>query len=201
MATLKIATCFLLCSITFGFRVYPKNESWTSAELDAANTASNVTYLDSLEKDVVMYTNLARLYPKRFKVIEVQNYFGAIEHPGQYKNSSNRKSLMRELDNAQPVAALLPDSMLTLTADCFSNELGKSGGTGHDRKKCKEDYLGENCSFGKIRAKDIVMQLLIDEGVSSLGHRKNCLNAWYTLLGVSFGDHSKYKKCAVMDFK
>lgn len=201
MSKLYIATCCLLCTVTFGFGLHPETEVWTNAEIDAANTARNVSYLDSLEKQVIMYTNLARLFPKRFNTIEVRNYDGAIEQPLQYRNSANRKSLIRELENMKAVSALLPDSLLTLTAECFSNELAKSGRTGHERKNCKDDYLAENCSFGKFRAKDIVMQLLIDEGVSSLGHRKNCLNVKYELIGVSFGDHPQYKKCTVMDFK
>jgi len=190
--------CIVLACISFR---NVQTQSWTAAELDAANTAKNVTYLDSTEKEIVKYTNLARLYPAKFKTIEVQNYIGTIEQPEQYKNSENKRSLMRELAQMKPVAALLPDSLLTEMANCFQAELAVSGNTGHDRKKCTEDYSAENCSFGKYRGKDIVLQLLIDEGVASLGHRKNCLNASYTKLGVSFGDHKKYRKCAVMDFQ
>lgn len=175
--------------------------SWTPEELAAANTARNSTFLDSTERDLIMYCNLARMFPKRFASREVQNYIGSVEQPEQYSNSDNKRSLIRDLNNSKPVSAYQPDSALTEMASCFQLELEASGKTGHDRKKCTEDYLAENCSFGKSTAKDIVLQLLIDEGVASLGHRKNILNAEYTRLGVAFGGHKKYRKCAVMDFR
>ena len=106
-----------------------------------------------------------------------------------------------DLKNSKPATALLPDSLLTDMATCFQLELAASGNTGHDRKKCTEDYLAENCSFGKAGAKDIVLQLLIGEGVASLGHRKNILNPAYSKLGVAYGVHKKYRQCAVMDFR
>ena len=47
--------------------------------------------------------------------------------------------------------------------------------------------------------KDIVMQLLIDHDVPSLGHRINCLNKEYTKIGVSVQPHIKWDICAVID--
>lgn len=176
-------------------------QTWTAEELAAANTAKGVTYLDTAEQAIVMYCNLARLYPAKFSTLEVSGYTGTAEQPGQYANSANRRSLMQQLATMKPVGALQPDSLLTEMANCFQLELAESGNTGHDRKKCTEDYSAENCSFGKYRAKDIVLQLLIDEGVASLGHRRNILNGEYTKLGVAFGEHKKYGKCTVMDFE
>lgn len=189
----------LLASIgCFGF--VPQTETWTAEELKTANTAINSTFMDSTEREIVKYCNLARLYPKKFARLEVQNYIGSVEQPEQYKNSENRRSLIRDLNASKAAGALQPDSALTVMADCFQQELAASGKTGHDRKNCTEDYMAENCSFGKSTAKDVVLQLLIDEGVASLGHRKNILNEKYSKLGVAFGEHKKYRNCAVMDF-
>jgi uncharacterized protein YkwD len=184
--------------LSFGF--IQQTESWSAEEIVAANTAANCNYMDSLERDVVKYCNLARLYPKKFARLEVQNYNGSVEQPEQYKNSDNKRSLILDLNASKGCGAYAPDSLLTQMAECFQLELAASGKTGHDRKKCTEDYLAENCSFGKSTAKDIVMQLLIDEGIASLGHRKNILNEKYTLIGVAFGEHKKYRNCCVMDF-
>jgi uncharacterized protein YkwD len=192
--------CALLLALCSAF-TGDQAQVWTAEELAAANTAKNARYLDSTEQAIVMYCNLARMYPKKFSAIEVSNYVGTIEQPDQYRNSQNRRSLMADLQHMTPVAALQPDSLLTEMATCFQLELAASGNTGHKRIRCTEDYLAENCSFGKYRAKDIVLQLLIDEGVASLGHRKNILNAGYSALGVAFGDHKKYRKCTVMDFR
>ncbi len=174
--------------------------SWTETELATANTAKNVPYLDSLEKEIVLYMNLARLYPARFKIIVSQNHLGTTEIPELYKNSENRRSLLRDLANMKPLKALLPDSVLTETANCFSNELAESSKANHRRKNCAEGYSGENLAFGTYNAKDIVMDLLIDDGVASLGHRKNIFNPKFTKVGVAYGDHKRYKKCTVIDF-
>lgn len=199
MKKLQLLLPFLIAVCCFSFS--QQTETWTNDELSAANTAANCTFMDSTERSIVKYCNLARLYPQKFSRLEVQNYNGAAENPEQYKGSENKQSLIRDLKASKAKGALLPDSALERMADCFQLELAASGKTGHDRKNCTEDYLAENCSFGKSTAKDIVMQLLIDEGIASLGHRKNILNEKYTKLGVAFGDHKKYRKCAVMDFR
>lgn len=185
--------------LCFGF--IPQTETWTAEELKSAGTAANCTFMDSTERDIVKYTNLARMFPKKFARIEVQNYMGSVEQPEQYRNSANKRSLILDLNASNAAGALQPDSSLTTMASCFQLELEASGNTGHNRKSCSEDYMAENCSFGKSTAKDIVLQLLIDEGIASLGHRKNMLNPQYTKLGVAFGPHKKYRNCAVMDFR
>ena len=54
-----------------------------------------------------------------------------------------------------------------------------------ERIKCNDGNYAECCSYGMHSAKDIVMQLLIDHDVPSLGHRENCLNNEYSKIGVS----------------
>lgn len=199
MKFLRLLLPTFLIFLSFSF--IQQTESWTAEEIAAANTAMNCTYVDSTERDIIKYCNLARLYPKKFARIEVQNYNGSIEQPEQYRNSQNKRSLILDLNAFKACDAYAPDSALTKMAECFQLELQANGKTGHDRKNCTEDYLAENCSFGKSSARDIVLQLLIDEGIASLGHRKNILNEKYTRIGVAFGEHKKYRKCCVMDFR
>ena len=58
----------------------------------------------------------------------------------------------------------------------------------------------ENCGYGVYNGKDAVNQLLIDESVSNLGHRKNILNPKYTRIGVGINFHPKYEKVIVIDY-
>ncbi len=60
---------------------------------------------------------------------------------------------------------------------------------------------GENLYTGENRtALQVVMDLLIDQGVSSLGHRKNLLNPQYKSIGVVVAGYSRGGNIVVMDF-
>jgi hypothetical protein len=41
-------------------------QNWTTAQIEKANTAKNIEYLTTIEKECVLYINLCRLYPKDF---------------------------------------------------------------------------------------------------------------------------------------
>jgi hypothetical protein len=72
---------------------------------------------------------------------------------------------------------------------------------GHNSISCTDGYHGECCSYGNENGKDIVLQLLIDHDVPSLGHRKICLNEAYVKVGASIQSHKIYESCCVVDFK
>lgn len=62
-------------------------------------------------------------------------------------------------------------------------------------------YWAENCDYGNLDGADVIVHLLIDGGVKSLGHRENCLNPNYQFVGVAQDTHTKYRFVTVMDFK
>jgi hypothetical protein len=74
---------------------------------------------------------------------------------------------------------------------------------GHERKtqdsKLKKHYYGECCDYGHNDALEIVLSLLIDEGIPSLGHRDVCLSN-YVKLGVAIQPHKRYGTNTVLDF-
>lgn len=88
---------------------------------------------------------------------------------------------------------------------------GKTSLTGHDRTDGKTwsavissagtySNAGENISYGVNTARGIVIQLLVDDGVSSLGHRKNMLSTTFDSVGIAYGEHKGYRYMCVMDF-
>jgi hypothetical protein len=188
--------CLTLLAIKFSIA---KAQNWTSTQIEKANTAKDIAYLTSVEKECVLYINLCRLYPKDFLKNEVLNYYGTAKYGDYVKNSSYRQSLINLLNNMQPVDALYFDSEAYKNAKCFAIEQGKAGTTGHTRINCKDGNYAECCSYGMDTGKDIVLQLLIDHDVPSLGHRINCLNKAYTKIGVSVQNHVKWDTCAVID--
>jgi uncharacterized protein YkwD len=60
--------------------------------------------------------------------------------------------------------------------------------------------MAENCDYGNNKAFDIVMSLLIDEDVPSLGHRENILDPEYKYVGTSIQPHKRYDWNCVIDF-
>ncbi len=172
---------------------------WTEEQLRLANTAKDAD-ITQVEKDAILYINLARLYPKLFLTIEVENYFGTERFVDYVKNSPYKKSLIKTLTSMKALDALMFDIKLNEDAKCFSKESGEKGIVGHTRKICKEGNYAECCSYGMTTGKDIAMSWLIDFNTQSLGHRKICLNPKYSKIGLSVHDHKKWEICAVAEF-
>ena len=175
---------FLFATTVYG-------QTWTAEELAAANTFQSVTVLSAVEKETMLYLNLARMYPAKYAKIELVN---------EDKTSDNYKSLIKTLNAMVPVSALTFDKKAFESATCFAKEQGATTEIGHVRKNCKSYFYGECCSYGMSTGKNIIVQLLIDEGVESLGHRKICLSSRYSSVGIAFNTHKGYRFCCVLDF-
>jgi uncharacterized protein YkwD len=59
--------------------------------------------------------------------------------------------------------------------------------------------VGENLSYGRWTAKDVVFHELVDDGVPDRGHRKDLLDPRFELIGVACGNHRVYGIMCVID--
>lgn len=59
---------------------------------------------------------------------------------------------------------------------------------------------GENISYGHGSAREIVMALIIDDGVRGRGHRQNVFNPAYSVAGAPIGSHTKFGTVCSIDF-
>ena len=168
---------------------YPQ---WNDPKYQEANSGKNEDYLTDKEKMVYYYLNLVRMNPKLFS----DTYLNHLKNSKDYYESS----LYKELRRIKPLPILKPNRKLFESAQCHAIESGKSGYTGHNRKKCKQYFKGECCYYGESDALEIITRLLIDKSVKSLAHRKICLGD-YSELGVSIQQHKTYGENAVLDFK
>lgn len=55
-----------------------------------------------------------------------------------------------------------------------------------------EQTIGENISYGSDSAMDVVLALLVDDGVPNRGHRVNIFNDSFDTVGVFTDDHNAY---------
>ncbi len=63
--------------------------------------------------------------------------------------------------------------------------------------------IGEAISYGPYvadRGRDVIAQLIVDDGVPSRGHRKTIYDPDYRLAGVSCGPHPTFEMACVIDF-
>lgn len=174
-----------------------------------ANTAEQTDYLAQAEKELIYLQNLVRMNPKLFNQTYVKTYY---ELNPRASNSSYAKSLVKDLKEYEKGQLLYPQKAIFDAAEFHANDMGETGNTGHTsadgtsfferlKKYGVSGYIAENCSYGENEALDILMQLLIDRNVKSLGHRKNIMNGIYSKVGVAVRPHKIYKSNAVLDYQ
>lgn len=59
---------------------------------------------------------------------------------------------------------------------------------------------GENISYGKASAREIVAALIIDDGQRARKHRKNIFNPAFHFAGAAVGPHARYRTVCSIDF-
>ena len=59
---------------------------------------------------------------------------------------------------------------------------------------------GENISYGKSSARDVVLALIIDDGLPARKHRKNIFSATFNYAGAAFGRHARFGTVCSMEF-
>ena len=176
---------------------------WNDIKYSKCNTAFNEPYLRKSEKDVIYILNLIRSYPALFAKTVLKKY-PALSGNGYLADDTYYfKSLVDTLLTMKPVQLLYPDKACFTSAKSHAYHSGITGYVGHERKtpdsKLKKHYYGECCDYGHNDALEIVLSLLIDEGIPSLGHRDICLSN-YSKVGVSIQPHKKYGTNTVLDF-
>ncbi|MDF2436918.1 MAG: hypothetical protein K0Q95_1294 [Bacteroidota bacterium] len=180
-----------------------KNLRWKDEVTRKANTAADLKYLTKEEKAVILYINLVRLDPKLFGETYLRQYLDSTKQKDTYT-----RSLIKTLETTKPLNVLMPDQKLYEFAKAHATKFGKEGKIGHENyteriSKIRKNFGGtmaENCDYGNKKALDVVMSLLIDEGIKSLGHRENILDPEFKFIGTSIQPHKKHEWNCVMDF-
>ncbi len=91
-------------------------------------------------------------------------------------------------------------------ADQASGRLGHNGTDGSSPGRRMSRYgvwgssWGENISYGKTTAREIVLQLIIDDGLPARKHRKNIFNSNFNYAGAAYGPHARYHCICNIDF-
>lgn len=179
------------------------SNEWNDIKYSKCNTAVNAAYMTASEKEVIYILNLIRAYPALFARTVLKKYPAESGNDYLADDVYYFKSLIDTLLALKPKQILYPDNACFISAKSHAYQSGITGYIGHERKtresKIKKHYFGECCDYGHKDPLDIVLSLLIDEGIPSLGHRTVCLSD-YAKVGISLQPHKKYGINAVLDF-
>lgn len=113
-----------------------------------------------------------------------------------------------------PMAPLQRSPGLSAAARDLARDQASSGGMGHDGSDGSTPAdranrygrwggaLSENVSysaFATVSPRDVVVQLLVDDGVPGRGHRRNILEPTMRRVGVACDRHARFAAVCVMD--
>ena len=198
----------------FGFMCLVVSISAQADEVDDSD------YLSSLEKEIVEEHNLARTHPDKYAAFleEWKPYYDdkVLKRPGEphiftQEGVSAVEEAIRFLREAEPVPTLRPSKGMSLGAQDLVEYAGPRGAVGHtggegsqvaervNRYGTWQGQVGENISYGGDDAREIVIRLIIDDGVPDRGHRENIFNPDFRVIGVACGPHeSQYETMCVI---
>ena len=175
----------------------------------------------ALDKEILKELNLARQHPKKYATFIEQErpyYVGKfIKRPGEITIITNEgvsavDEAIRFLKKVNPVAPLNYSAGMSRAAMDHVQDQGRKGTFGHrgsdgsqpaDRVSRYGKWLetvGENISYGRDVARDIVIGLIVDDGVPSRGHRNNIFNPQFRIVGIACGAHKTFGTMCVMNF-
>ncbi len=169
---------------------------------------------------VVREMNLARQHPAIYAdyLTEMRGQFQGknLVLPGRtvlrtHEGVAAVDDAIRFLRRAKPLVPLaFSEGMARAAADHVAEQAG--GGLGHrsfggsdpgerlNRHGIWSGRWGENISYGKSTAREIVIALIIDDGLRARKHRKNIFNPGFNVAGAAVGPHAHYRTVCSIDF-
>ncbi len=187
----------------------------------ADDTSTSTAFLKPVELEIINEINLARANPQQYAAYleKMRAYFvgNNYQPPGgrSYKCIEGVAALddaIAFLRAARPLPPLQPSQGMSLGVRDHLKDLGVSGSTGHkgsdgslidqrvNRYGAWANAIGENISYTDETAREVVLNMIIDDGSPNRGHRKNIFNPTYRFAGVALGTRSERGNLCIIGF-
>ncbi len=186
----------------------------------AALAWTGLAHADDGTDAVLRALNHARTDPAGFTLV-LQRYRAQLQGNRYLEPGTNSWIVTREgvaavdeaiaaLRGTAPLPPLVMNPALTAAAQDQVAWQGPRGEVGHvgegrsspfDRMRrhgVAKRAAGENISYGTAGAQ-VVIDLIVDDGVPARGHRRNILDPAFREVGIAVGPHRRYRTMCVMD--
>lgn len=195
---------------------------WLGLLLPAATVAETTPV--TLEQTLFEELNRARRDPQiyirqleQFRTLFQDQYY---RKPGSPVRIATREGVaavdeaIAFLRHQPPLPSLQWSAGLSRAARELVEDQGKTGAFGHGSGKLSMESrinrhgswtigYAENVAYGDYRsdgAAEVIVQLLVDDGIPGRGHRLNIFAAEYGLAGVACGPHPRQRMVCAIDF-
>ena len=170
-------------------------------------SGSAPAFLSSIEAEIINEMNLARTEPQKYAALveEYKKYYkGSLFAPPWAPRGLTTAEGVAAVDEAvnflraaKPLPPLGVARGLCLAARDHAQDLAVKGATGHkgsdgslpntrmDRYGKWESVNGESIVYEVTTARQIVIGMIIDDGVSNRGHRRNLFEANHRVAGIN----------------
>jgi uncharacterized protein YkwD len=174
-----------------------------------------------LARDLIQETNSVRQNPSGYvrHLEEMLTQFEGkrLRRPGRAvlrteEGASAVREAIRALSATRPMRGLRSSKGMTAAARDHVRDQGPAGlmehrGTDGSAPAQRVSRYGrwhvsvaENIAYGSNPAREIVLQLIVDDGVRDRGHRKNLLDPDFAVAGAACGPHARYQQICVIDY-
>jgi len=176
---------------------------------------------EAIEAAVLAEHNLLRTDPRKYArfLEEWRRYYHGkwLKLPGRgnirtIEGEAALEEAIAFLRKAKRIPKLEASAGLAAAARDHVRDTGPRGGMGHrgsdgsepaDRVRrygAWKGIVGENIAYGGADAREFLIRLIIDDGISDRGHRANLFNPQFRYAGVAFGRHQEYRTMCVITY-
>ena len=175
----------------------------------------------AFEREVVQEMSDARVRPRAYAkhLRELRPYFeGSLWHrPGRVPLRTEEgvaalDEAIAFLESAAPLGPLRFNEGLAAAAAAHARDVGPRGSLDHrgadgsrlsdrlNRLGAWHGLIAEAISTGEDEARQVVIQLLVDDGVPGRGHRRTIFDPGLHQAGAGSGPHRTFRVVTVVDF-